>query len=74
MSQPLHVAHHQVSFFITQVHSPTLAIAEHLAGGTITFLHPIAVAVILETILPHIPEVVFVNISLIVFATNAGAS
>src|SRR5574344_193910 len=66
---------HEMSFLISQVHSPTLAVAEHLAGRAgFGLLHPGTVAVGLEAVFPHIPEVLLIDIALIVFATDAGAS
>ena len=55
------------------MHAPTLAVAEHLAVATLALFHPLAVAIRFEAILPHIPEILLVDVALVVLATDAGA-
>ena len=56
---------------VTQVHAVALAVAEDVTLGTDTLTHPLAVAVLLIAILPHIPEIIFVDVALVVVCTNA---
>ena len=65
------MAHQQVAIIITEVHPIPLAIAEHLALFTITLLCPFTLAINLETIVPNLPETVFVDIPLIIIGANA---
>ena len=46
------------------MHAIALAILPHLAVGTFALLGPCAVAELLKTVLPHIPEVILVDITL----------
>ena len=64
-SQPLVVAVEQLAVIAVQVHAAAQAVAEHPAVGTRTPPRPLAVAEGLETVLPHIPEVVAVDVALV---------
>ena len=69
------MAKHERAIFATKVHASTFAVAEEFAVvARCKFAHPLAVAVWLEAVLPHIPEIVVVDIALVVLATHAGAS
>ena len=46
-------------------------VAPHFAFGAVVGFHPVAVAVFFKTVLPNVPETVFVNVSLMVISTNA---
>ena len=54
--------------------SVALAIPPHLAIGALVGLHPFSVAVRLETVLPHVPEAVLVNVALVVVVADAQAT
>ena len=65
---------HQVAVFTAEMHSPTLAVAEEFTGIAGLYLfHPLAIAIIFETIFPHLPEVVVVDIALVILATYTSA-
>ena len=58
---------------VTQVHAVALAVAEPFAGGAFAALHPGAVAVWVEAVLPHVNEIICINIALAVVCTDAAA-
>ena len=65
------MAKHETAVFTTEMHAVPFAERKRfavLAGRQ--FLHPGTVTVRLKTVLPDIPERVFVDISLIVLAAN----
>ena len=51
-----------------------LAIAESFTVTTWTTPHPLAVAVLLKAVLPHVPETVTVDVALAVIAADAQAA
>ena len=66
---------HQFAVFSAEVHAATLAVAEEFTVvARCKFAHPLTIAVWLEAVLPHIPEIVVVDIALVVLATHTGAS
>ena len=68
------VTEHQFAVFAAEVHASTFAVAEEFAVvARCEFAHPLAVAVGLKAIFPNVPEIVVVDITLIVFATHTGA-
>ena len=67
------IAEFEFSVGVAEVHSVAFAEFPNLAVGTFVFLHPFAIAVWLEFVFPHFPKVVFVDIALVVVATDAGA-
>ena len=67
------MAYHKIAVFVAEVHATAFAVAKHLTIGTLIFFHPTAVAIILEPVFPHVPKIVLVDVSLIVFSSNAGA-
>ena len=71
--QPLQVAEEEVTVAVVQVHTVALAVAEKGTVGTHTFFHPATIAEGLEAVLPHVHEVVAVDVALVVVGTDAGA-
>lgn len=67
------VTKEEVAFAVAEVHAVTLAIAEEGAIVAIACSHPLAIAIGLETMFPHVHEVVVVDVALVVVATDAGA-
>lgn len=65
------LANLEVSVTVAEVEPVALTIAPNLAFGALLGLHPPAVAVLLVTVLPDIPETVLVDIALMVVATDA---
>ena len=66
---------HQTTIFSAQVHTIAFAEVEHFAVfARLCLSHPIAVAVLLKAILPHIPELIMVDIPLVVLTSDTGAS
>lgn len=63
----------QFAVAIAEVHAIALTIAEILTVGTLVALHPTAVTIQHVTVLPHVHEVVLVDIPLIIVGTDAGA-
>lgn len=68
------VAVNDVAVGVAQVHAVALAVTPERAVGTNAGLHPAAVTVLLETVLPHIPEIIGIDISLPIVCTDARAS
>ena len=56
------------------MHTIASTVTEVFAGGTLTCLHPLVVAIRMVTILPDIHEVILIDVALIVVGTNAGTS
>ena len=50
------------------------AVAPHLAVRALTGFHPFAVAIKLKTVLPDIPEAVFIDVSLMIVGADAEAA
>lgn len=68
------MAEHEGTVFAAEVHATTFAVAEQTAvAARREPTHPCAIAIGHETMLPHVPKVIVVDIALIVLATNAGA-
>ena len=63
-----------MSVAVAEVHAVAEAIAPHLAVGTLAGLHPFPVTIHLKLVLPNIPKVVLIDISLMVVGTDAEAS
>lgn len=72
-SKAFQVAEFQRTIALAQMHTIAVAVAEELAVGAIAGLHPAAVAVDLETVCPHVVEIVVVYIALIIVGSDAGA-
>lgn len=49
---------------IAQMHAVALAVAPEFAIGTCACLHPATVAIFFKAVLPHIPEIIFVDVAL----------
>ena len=62
-----------LGFLVSEVQAGAFAVAPVLAFFAVTNLGPAAVAHDLVTLLPHVPEVVFVDVALDVVATQARA-
>ena len=67
------MATQQLPVTAAQVHAVALAVAEPFAGGAFAALHPGTVAVWLEAVLPHVYEIVCVDIALAIVCTDAAA-
>ena len=71
----MEMAKHKRAIFATEMHTVTFAVAEEGTGiARFLFFHPGAVTIRFEAVLPNFPEMVLVDITLVVFATNRGAS
>ena len=68
------MAEKKVLVIVVEMHAVTLAVLPHLAVGALALLRPCAVAELLEAVLPHIPEVVFVDIALREVGAHRGAA
>ena len=69
------MAAEEVSVRFTEVHAITLAITPNLTTVTrFKPAHPASIAVGLKAILPDIPELVAIDITLIILAANRSAS
>lgn len=55
------------------MHAVALAISEILAFGTVARTHPFAIAIGVELVFPHLHEVVFVDVPLMIVGADAGA-
>ena len=58
------VTKQQLLVVIVQVHPAALAIFPQITVGTLPFLCPATITVLLKAVLPHIPQVVLVDIAL----------
>ena len=69
------MAQHQAAVFAPQMHTVAFAVVKGFAVlARLEFAHPAAVAVGFESVLPHIPERVFVDVALVVLPAYARAS
>ena len=59
---------------VAKVHGAALAVAPGFAVAALVCLHPAAVAVGLEAVLPDIPEIILVDVALVVVAAYAQAA
>ena len=66
------MAEKELAIAVAQVHTVATAVAEIAARGTLSALHPLAVAVWVVAVFPHVHEVVLVDVALIVVGTYAG--
>ena len=64
----------QFAVAVAKVHPVAQAVAPHLAVGALVGLHPFAVAIDLELVLPHFPEAILIDIALVVVAAYAEAA
>ena len=64
------MAEQQFAILVSQVESVAFAITEHLAVATFVFLHPTAVAEHLVAVGPHIPEIICVDVALMVVGSD----
>ena len=68
------VADEQVAVVVIEVEAGALTVTPHLAVLTLVFPSPASVTHHLEAVLPHIPEVVLVDITLVHIAAHRGAA
>ena len=59
---------------IPQMEAVALTVSPHFAMGTLVGLHPFAVTVFLEAVLPHLPEAVLVDVALMIIASDTEAA
>ena len=64
----------QVAVVVVEMETGALAVTPYLAALALTLLGPTAVAHHLKAVLPHIPEVVAVDIALVHVAAHRGAA
>ena len=64
------MAQHQVTVPVTQVEAVAFTITERFAVTAHAAAHPLAVAVLLKTVFPHIPKTILVNIALMHIAAD----
>lgn len=60
----------QIAVVVVEVHAAAETIAEHLAIGTRPPPSPLPIAERLEAILPHVPELILVDIALVEVGAN----
>ena len=71
--QAVEVAELEAAVGVSQMHSAAFAVAEELAFSTFVFLHPGPVAINLESVVPHVHEIILVDIALVVVRPDAHA-
>ena len=64
----------EFAIIVVEMQPIALAVAVHLTVGALALLGPLAVAIGFKAVLPHLPEVVLVDVALMQIATDAGAS
>lgn len=67
------VAVEQFAVVASQVHAAALTVAEHTAIGTFAPARPFAVAERPEAVLPHVPELIPVDVSLMIVGADRRA-
>ena len=70
-AKSVHVAEKQFSVIRPKMHPASEAIFEKPAVAALVFPHPRPVAVRLETVFPHVHEIVLVDIALMIIAPDA---
>ena len=63
-----------MALVVVEVEAVAFAVAPHFAVGTLPLACPAAVAVGLEAVFPHVPQVVAVDVALVHVAADAGAA
>ena len=66
------MANHELAFVVAQVKAVAVAVAEETARGAVASALPRIGAVGLVAVLPDIPELVLINVALMVAGTDAG--
>ena len=66
------MADFQLTFIIAQMKAVAMAVAEEAARGAVAGAFPFVGAVGLVAVLPYIPELVFVDVALMVAGADAG--
>src|SRR5574344_514503 len=72
--QPFQMTKQQPTVIITQMHAVASTISEIFAFLTIFSPHPFTVPVFLIPRVPHLPEVIFINVALMIIRADAWAS
>lgn len=65
------MAYHKLAFVVAQVEAVAVAVAEETARGAVVGAFPFIGAVGLVAVLPDIPELVLVDVALMVAGTDA---
>ena len=68
------LAYLEFAVAVAEVEAVAEAVAPHLAVGALVGLHPFAVSIDLEFVLPHLPETVLIDVALVVIAAYAEAA
>ena len=61
-----------MAFRVAQVHAVAFAVTPELAVSAFPLFHPAAVAILSESVLPYLPEIITIYISLPVVRADAG--
>ena len=70
-SYHLVLTHLKFSVLVAEMEAVAEAVTPHPTMFARTSLHPLAVAVLLESFLPYIPKTIFVDVALMVVAADA---
>ena len=66
------MAEQESAFAIAEMHAVTLTVTEILTFGTFTIPHPFTMTVGRIAVLPHLHEVILINIPLVIVGTDTG--
>ena len=70
----MEMANHKRTVFTSEMHTVSFAVAEEFACVAGFYpAHPLTVAIRLKAVFPNGPEIVLINIALVVLATDRGA-
>jgi hypothetical protein len=53
------------------MHTTTFAVTPGIARGTFAMFHPFAISILLKTIFPNLPEIMGIDITLMIIASYA---
>ena len=70
----LQMAEQQFPVVVSEVHSVAFAVAEHRAVGALAFAHPLSISIRLKSGVPDLPKIIFVDVTLMVVASDARTS
>ena len=65
---------HKTAVLVVEMHAVALAVSPRWAGGAFALFCPTAVSILLKAVVPDLPEVVFVYISLVEIGTDTCAA
>ena len=68
------MAVHQLALVVTKVHTSTTTELPYLAVAALVTLGPLPIAVLLEAVLPYVPEPIAVYVTLCVVSSHACAT